>query len=635
MSDEASKYFFEERSDSTNHTPINESASRFSQTVFLELYKKAGINGEPFSGSSVPSVRDSALPIRYPTPQPLPDLSALARFVSGAPQSPVPRPRTITPAASFASLSSTSSDTPQPNSIRRVGNIADASKFKAKRVFLLAARRLRNADGSFALILVEPKSGKRFIENEKVYNEVHRLSLGDFFTAQTDGKSLSVHRKIKNHGGGLKTSVQGDLVHVENVQATLVNRNGVLAFRSKYFDDAHCNEKMPEGEYIIKLFALEPPQTTPSKKFFFHAFSFCQVSAAGKLIQGAGFAKKEDEPLVPMLQNLTVGTGFASQKYEAIIRFWFAARREKNADGTTYLVLVAPKTGERANVNEELPRSANVVLGDFLTAKHCPGSPLKDFKKTQHNAQLKVQVNGDVAYVEDVKVTVVNVNGKSFFRGQYFAQASSRTYVNEGEYLVRINLLQKPAVVSPTVKVHFAGTLPKPVGAVCGAGFAPSPPPPPPQLQVGAGFTAANLTKLKAVVLDVKRETGTHFLWVFDKKTEGYFVSNTRPLQKGHFFEALFTQQPNGKWTSQQYEKAIEYPIKGGLDAYEKVWFQTILEHYQPASFNLRYAQATSDHFGIIVDVDSKLPSDFSKKQVNIQRRRLGSEYVWVVSEVL
>ncbi|CAI2351852.1 unnamed protein product [Caenorhabditis sp. 36 PRJEB53466] len=319
---------------------------------------------------------------------------------------------------------------------------------------------------------------------------------------------------------------------------------------------------------------------------------------------------------------------------EAIIRFWFAARREKNADGTTYLVLVAPKTGERVNVNEELLRSANVVLGDFLTAKLCPGSPLKDFKKTQHKAQLKVQVEGNVAYVEDVKVTVVNVNGKSFFRGQYFAQASSRTDVNEGEYLVRINLLQKPAVVSPTVNVHFAGTLPKPVGAVFGAGFAPSPPPPP-QFQVGAGFTAAKLTKLKAVVLDVKRETGTHFLWVFDKKTEGYFVSNTLPLQKGHFFEALFTQQANGKWNSQQYEKAIQYPIKGGLDASGKIWFKTILKTYQPASGNLRYAQATSDHFGTIVDVDSKLPSDFSKKQVNIQRRRLGSEYVWVVSEVL
>ncbi|CAI2351854.1 unnamed protein product [Caenorhabditis sp. 36 PRJEB53466] len=317
MSDEASKYFFEERSDSTNHTPINESASRFSQTVFLELYKKAGINGEPLSGSSVPSVRDSAVPIRYPTPQPLPDLSALARFVSGAPQSPVPRPRTITPVASFASLSSTSSDTPQPNSIRRVGNIADASNFKTKRVFLLAARRLRNADGSFALILVEPKSGKRFIENEKVYNEVHRLSLGDFFTAQTDGKSLSVHRKIKNHGGGLKTSVQGDLVHVENVQATLVNRNGVLAFRSKYFDEAHCNEKMPEGEYIIKLFALEPPQTTPSKKFFFQGYNARQVSPDGvaqQPVQGAGFTKKEVQPLVPLLQNLTIGAGFASQK---------------------------------------------------------------------------------------------------------------------------------------------------------------------------------------------------------------------------------------------------------------------------------------------------------------------------------
>lgn len=66
--------------------------------------------------------------------------------------------------------------------------------------------------------------------------------------------------------------------------------------------------------------------------------------------------------------------------------------------------------------------------------------------------------------------------------------------------------------------------------------------PKPEPVIVGAGFTAPQPVKLRAVVMSFmdQGKARTHFLWILEKQAEGMLMDKMCQLEKGHFFEGTF-----------------------------------------------------------------------------------------------
>ncbi|CAO4372735.1 unnamed protein product [Caenorhabditis nigoni] len=149
---------------------------------------------------------------------------------------------------------------------------------------------------------------------------------------------------------------------------------------------------------------------------------------------------------------------------------------------------------------------------------------------------------------------------------------------------------------------------------------------------------------LRAVVLSTdknqKNGINTHCLWILEKRTEERFFSTKYKLEPGHFFEGIFLlNESNQKWDCTEYRGQIVKPKKigGGVDK-GNIWFSAIINGFQPAGGNRKFAQATAKYFGDIIEGEleaTKLTSDCNGKRVRIRRRNVLGEPVWMVVEIL
>ncbi|ULT93636.1 hypothetical protein L3Y34_003259 [Caenorhabditis briggsae] len=85
------------------------------------------------------------------------------------------------------------------------------------------------------------------------------------------------------------------------------------------------------------------------------------------------------------------------------------------------------------------------------------------------------------------------------------------------------------------------------------------------------------------------------------------------------------------------YEPDMDF-FKGVRQYEGKIWFSVIIDEFQPAGGNRRFAQATAKYFGEIIEGEcegTKLTSGCIGKRVRIQRRIVLEEPVWMVVEIL
>ncbi|PIC33571.1 hypothetical protein B9Z55_013501 [Caenorhabditis nigoni] len=327
-------------------------------------------------------------------------------------------------------------------------------------------------------------------------------------------------------------------------------------------------------------------------------------------------------------------------------KFYLAARR-KEIDGVMNLVIVDPWTGERYENNEvELRIKYNIHLGDFLHAKVDGNNQLCEFGRTEHSANILVKVEGNVAFVTNLMSKLNLVYGTLVFQNKLFGDSICHdSNLPQGDYKIRLNLLETPITIKAGRVVHFEASSPEPKiqKVITGAGFAA----PPAEIKVfGEGFAQAGKreepVKNRAVVLSkVDKPIGTHYyLWNLDSKTEGLFVSNAHSLEPGHFFTGIFKKKPDGKCTCLKYEKPLEpAPFTGGIRPNGKIYFTVKIDKYEPAKGNMKYAHAMAKYIGEVLEGETeatKLNKECNGKMVNIQRRGIGQkDFVWAITEIL
>ncbi|PIC32269.1 hypothetical protein B9Z55_012658 [Caenorhabditis nigoni] len=179
-------------------------------------------------------------------------------------------------------------------------------------------------------------------------------------------------------------------------------------------------------------------------------------------------------------------------------------------------------------------------------------------------------------------------------------------------------------------------------GPIVGAGFAV----PTKDVIVGEGFVSDIKPQiLRVVVLSIDENVdsgiNTHFVWILDRQAVAKFDTTKYRLAPGHFFEGSFLQNVSDqKWNCAEYRKRIVKPAKidGGIDFEGKIWFSVIINGFQPAGGNRKFAQATAKYFGDIIEGEcegTKLTPECNGKRVKIQRRKLLEESVWMVVEIL
>ncbi|PIC33570.1 hypothetical protein B9Z55_013501 [Caenorhabditis nigoni] len=238
------------------------------------------------------------------------------------------------------------------------------------------------------------------------------------------------------------------------------------------------------------------------------------------------------------------------------------------------------------------------------------------------------------------------VYGTLVFQNKLFGDSICHdSNLPQGDYKIRLNLLETPITIKAGRVVHFEASSPEPKiqKVITGAGFAA----PPAEIKVfGEGFAQAGKreepVKNRAVVLSkVDKPIGTHYyLWNLDSKTEGLFVSNAHSLEPGHFFTGIFKKKPDGKCTCLKYEKPLEpAPFTGGIRPNGKIYFTVKIDKYEPAKGNMKYAHAMAKYIGEVLEGETeatKLNKECNGKMVNIQRRGIGQkDFVWAITEIL
>lgn len=122
----------------------------------------------------------------------------------------------------------------------------------------------------------------------------------------------------------------------------------------------------------------------------------------------------------------------------------FAARRW--VDGSPKITLVDIRSGDRFPVEESvLQQHEGLKLGDFLSWSE---------GKLAKKSYLTAYVNGDIAYVNNIRAKLVNINGLLVFQSVLFAPAICNIKMPPGDYEITINLLQQE-LKSSGIIIHF------------------------------------------------------------------------------------------------------------------------------------------------------------------------------------
>ncbi|EGT38567.1 hypothetical protein CAEBREN_22164 [Caenorhabditis brenneri] len=164
---------------------------------------------------------------------------------------------------------------------------------------------------------------------------------------------------------------------------------------------------------------------------------------------------------------------------------------------------------------------------------------------------------------------------------------------------------------------------------IVGAGFAPAAP--------SSSSNRDGKKIMNAFVHSVmkKGDLNTHFLWICDNHQNSIFTSKVHNLAVGHFFEGIFEEKMNAKskWQCVKYVKGINALLEGSVVG-NKIQLKTKISRYH-GSEGREFPTVYAEHFGTIIDNKKKLPENCDGRFITTQLCKVGSDFEWVVIELI